>query len=183
LKAVLLGSSNVGKSALAMRWIQGSFNADSSSTIGACYMAKTIDYYNRKVKIELWDTAGAERYHSLAPMYYRGAALAICVYDITCQLSFERLHGWVKELLRPTTPVVNCGVGAVIAVVGNKRDLEEKREVSQEALEDFVKNYEGKVEVWGEISAKMGEGVDDLFLALVNAYLAYHDTRGPDPQD
>mmetsp|Transcript_1183 Transcript_1183/g.3318 ORF Transcript_1183/g.3318 Transcript_1183/m.3318 type:complete len:87 (-) Transcript_1183:507-767(-) len=81
---------------------------------------------NATVKFEIWDTAGQERYRSLAPMYYRGAAAAVVVYDITNKESFNGAKSWVKELQRRGDPNV------VIALAGNKSDLQNKRKVDIE---------------------------------------------------
>lgn len=84
-------------------------------------MSKLIVVDGTPIKFQIWDTAGQEKYHSLAPMYYRGAAAAIVAYDITRRSSFETLKLWVNEL-RELGPE-----HIVIAVCGNKTDLEDKR--------------------------------------------------------
>ena len=82
-KLVLLGDSAVGKSSLVLRFVRGQFFEYQESTIGAAFLTQTVALNDTTVKFEIWDTAGQERYHSFAPMYYRGAAAAIVVYDIT----------------------------------------------------------------------------------------------------
>jgi Ras-related protein Rab-5C len=91
-KLVLLGDSAVGKSSLVLRFVRGQFFEYQESTIGAAFLTQTVALNDTTVKFEIWDTAGQERYHSLAPMYYRGAAAAIVVYDITNR---------VRRLLQP----------------------------------------------------------------------------------
>ncbi|PPS02889.1 hypothetical protein GOBAR_AA17781 [Gossypium barbadense] len=89
---VLLGDVGAGKSSLVLRFVKGQFVEFQESTIGAAFFSQTLAVNDATVKFEIWDTAGQERYHSLAPMYYRGAAAAIIVYDITNQLtSLSRL--------------------------------------------------------------------------------------------
>ena len=106
------------------------------------------------VKFEIWDTAGQERYHSLAPMYYRGAAAGIVVYDITEPASFERAKAWILELQREGIPDI------VIALTGNKVDLEHKRKVStEEAKTCAVDNGL----LFTETSAKTDQNVVALF--------------------
>ncbi|MBA0839909.1 hypothetical protein Goarm_005599, partial [Gossypium armourianum] len=95
---VLLGDVGAGKSSLVLRFVKGQFVEFQESTIGAAFFSQTVAVNDATVKFEIWDTAGQERYHSLAPMYYRGAAAAIIVYDITNQASFERAKKWVQEL-------------------------------------------------------------------------------------
>mmetsp|Transcript_5465 Transcript_5465/g.19941 ORF Transcript_5465/g.19941 Transcript_5465/m.19941 type:complete len:127 (+) Transcript_5465:454-834(+) len=82
-KLVLLGDMGAGKSSLVLRFVKGQFFDYQESTIGAAFLTQTVAVNDHTVKFEIWDTAGQERYHSLAPMYYRGAAAAIIVYDVT----------------------------------------------------------------------------------------------------
>jgi small GTP-binding protein len=130
-KLVLLGDSAVGKSSLVLRFVRGQFFEYQESTIGAAFLTQTVALNDTTVKFEIWDTAGQERYHSLAPMYYRGAAAAIVVYDITNTDSFTRAKNWVRELQRQGSPNV------VIALAGNKNDLASKRKVQPEVLPPF----------------------------------------------
>ncbi|KHG09338.1 Ras-related RABF2b -like protein [Gossypium arboreum] len=97
-KIVLLGDVGTGKSSLVLRFVRGQFVEFQESTIGAAFFSQTLAVDDATVKFEIWDTAGQERYHSLAPMYYRGAAAAIIVYDITNLASFERAKRWIEEL-------------------------------------------------------------------------------------
>ncbi|THU74734.1 hypothetical protein C4D60_Mb04t36530 [Musa balbisiana] len=91
-KLVLLGDMGTGKSSLVLRFVKGQFLEFQESTIGAAFFSQTLAVSDATVKLEIWDTAGQERYHSLAPMYYRGAAAAIIVYDI-CRMFRNRLRG------------------------------------------------------------------------------------------
>ena len=153
LKLVLLGESAVGKSALAIRFCRGDFFEGTEATIGAAFMTKNILVQNIKMKLEIWDTAGQERYRSLAPMYYRAAAGAIIVYDITLPDSFEKAKFWVKELQRSAPE-------AAIALVGNKNDLELQRRVSQKKVDAFAQEH-GCFQL--TVSAKTNFNVERLF--------------------
>jgi len=109
------------------------------------------------IKFEIWDTAGQERYRSLAPMYYRGAAAAIVVYDITNKESFNGAKSWIKELQRRGDPNV------VIALAGNKADLHNKRRVEREE----AKQYSDENDIlFMETSAKHAIHVKELFLKI-----------------
>merc|ERR1711934_1299199 len=131
-KLVLLGDSAVGKSSLVLRFVRGQFFEYQESTIGAAFLTQTVALNDTTVKFEIWDTAGQERYQSLAPMYYRGAAAAIVVYDITNTDSFTRAKNWVRELQRQGSPNV------VIALAGNKNDLASKRKVTPEEAQTYA---------------------------------------------
>lgn len=102
------------------------------STIGAAFFSSTLAVNNATVKFEIWDTAGQERYHSLAPMYYRGAAAAIIVYDITSSDSFAKAKKWVQELQKQGNP------NMIMALAGNKADLEDRRNVPAEVSCTFL---------------------------------------------
>ena len=88
VKIVLLGDTGVGKSSLAQRYVTNNFK-QCESTIGASFLSKTVVVRNVPVKMQIWDTAGQEKYHSLAGMYYRGAAAAILVYDVTSSAEYS----------------------------------------------------------------------------------------------
>lgn len=109
------------------------------------------------VRFEIWDTAGQERYRSLAPMYYRGATAAVVVYDITKKESFAGAKSWVKELKRRGEDNV------VIALAGNKCDMETKRKVETEDALTFA-DQSGLI--FMETSALNNTNIKELFLAL-----------------
>jgi len=154
---VLLGDSAVGKSSLVLRFVRGLFFEYQESTIGAAFLTQTVALNDTTVKFEIWDTAGQERYHSLAPMYYRGAAAAIVVYDITNFDTFKRAQQWVKELQRQGNPNI------VIALAGNKSDLSSKRKVEPEEAESHAS--ENGI-FFMETSAKTSTNVNELFVAI-----------------
>jgi len=153
-KLVLLGDSAVGKSSLVLRFVKTQFYEYQDSTIGAAFLTQTVNVNDYVVKFEIWDTAGQERYHSLAPMYYRGAASAVVVYDLTNRQSFVRAKSWVKELQKQGNPNI------VIALAGNKLDLQEKRQVES----DEAKSYADENGImFMETSAKTDHNVTSLF--------------------
>jgi len=156
-KLVLLGETSVGKSSLVIRFVKGQFHEYQESTIGAAFLTQTVVVGDYQVKFEIWDTAGQERYHSLAPMYYRGAAAAIVVYDITSVSSFNRAKTWVKELQRQGSPEV------VIALAGNKLDREQERQVSAEEAQQYADENSLS---FIQTSAKTNINVRELFLAI-----------------
>jgi len=126
-------------------------------TIGAAFLTQTVQLDDSTVKFEIWDTAGQERYRSLAPMYYRGAAAAIVVYDITNPDSFTGAKSWVKELQRRGDPNV------VIALAGNKADLESRRKVEFEEANSYAEEN-GILHL--ETSAKNANNVKALFVEI-----------------
>lgn len=170
-KLVLLGESAVGKSSLVLRFVKGQFHEYQESTIGAAFLTQTVCIDDTTVKFEIWDTAGQERYHSLAPMYYRGAQVAIVVFDITSQDTFSRAKSWVKELQRQASPNI------VIALAGNKADLANKRAVEFDEAQAYA-TENGLL--FMETSAKTAMNVNDIFLALARK-LPKTDQNGAAP--
>ena len=108
---------SAGKSSLVLRFVKGQFHEHQESTIGAAFLTQTVCAEDRTIKFEIWDTAGQERYHSLAPMYYRGAAAAIIVYDIQSQSSFARAKSWVRELQKQGNAALIMALAALLFVV------------------------------------------------------------------
>jgi len=150
-KLVLLGDASVGKSCLVVRFAKGEFYEYQEPTIGAAFMTQTVSLGDVVVKFEIWDTAGQERYKSLAPMYYRGAAAAVIVYDITSKESFDAAKSWVVELQSTDT---------LIALAGNKSDLDGDRQVERETAQAYADDMGI---LFMETSAKSGQNVQEIF--------------------
>lgn len=153
-KMVVLGYYSVGKSSLVLKYVKGEFNPNEESTIGASFLTKTVFTRDSSIKFEIWDTAGQERYNSLIPMYYRGAQVALIVYDITSVESFETAKRWVEELNfekpREFTKVL----------IGNKLDLEHLRKVGHQEGKEYA---DSQGLIFFESSAKMGDNVAEIF--------------------
>ncbi|KAG8092867.1 hypothetical protein GUJ93_ZPchr0012g21056 [Zizania palustris] len=161
-KLVLLGDVGTGKSSLVLRFVKGQFVEFQESTIGAAFFSQTLAVNDETVKFEIWDTAGQERYHSLAPMYYRGAAAAIVVYDITNAASFTRAKKWVQELQAQGNP------NTIMALAGNKADLLEARQVPAEEAKTYAQE---NGLFFMETSAKAATNVNDIFHEIAKRLL------------
>ncbi|KAJ9472113.1 Ras-related protein Rab-5A [Diplonema papillatum] len=157
-KLVLLGESAVGKSSIVLRFVRQDFLEHQEATIGAAFLTQVVNLGDQQsIKFEIWDTAGQERYKSLAPMYYRGAAAAVIVYDITNMDSFIRAKNWVQELQRQG----DCSV--VIALAGNKCDLADQRVVETAEAQAYA---DEKNLIFVECSAKTNHNVNNMFLSI-----------------
>ncbi|KAK7398940.1 hypothetical protein VNO78_10114 [Psophocarpus tetragonolobus] len=156
-KLVLLGDMGAGKTSLVLRFVKGQFSEYQESTIGAAFFTQVLSLNEATVKFDIWDTAGQERYHSLAPMYYRGAAAAIVVYDITSMDSFVRAKKWVREVQR------QANSSLTMLLVANKADLEDERKVSNEEGEEYAKENGLS---FLETSAKTAQNVNELFYEI-----------------
>ena len=157
MKLVLLGDTSVGKSCIVHRLVRDEFYEFQEPTIGSAFITQIIQTENATIKFEIWDTAGQERYRSLAPMYYRGARVAIVTFDITNKSSFSGAKTWVAELQSRRLPDI------IIALVGNKADLEKSRQVSRIDAETYA-NEHGIL--FYETSAKASTGVREMFVDI-----------------
>ncbi|XP_023300824.2 ras-related protein Rab-21 [Lucilia cuprina] len=157
-KVVLLGEGCVGKTSIVLRYVEDKFNPQHISTLQASFLTKKVTLENgSKVQLNIWDTAGQERFHALGPIYYRGSHGAILVYDITDQDSFQKVKNWVKELKRM------LGSEIILAIAGNKIDLEEHRTVMEE---DALSYAESVGAHYFETSAKTNDNVEEVFVEL-----------------
>ncbi|XP_044463830.1 ras-related protein RABF2a-like isoform X2 [Mangifera indica] len=167
-KLVLLGDMGTGKTSLVLRFVKGQFFDFQESTIGAAFFTQVLSLNEATIKFDIWDTAGQERYHSLAPMYYRGAAAAIVVYDITSIESFEKAKKWVQELQRQGNP------NLITFLVANKVDLEDKRKVGYEDGELYAKENSLS---FLETSAKTAHNVNELFYEIAKRLVKANPLR------
>lgn len=155
LKVVLVGDTKVGKSCVLSRFVQGTFDRNMPATIGAAFLTKVVTTSNGPVRLQLWDTAGQEKFRSLAPMYYRSSAVAVMVYDITSKDTLQSLEEWSSEIADKAPHNIK------FVVIGNKCDLSEKREVSTEAGKSMAEQLGATL--FHETSAKTGEGINEIF--------------------
>ncbi|KAJ5075290.1 ras-related protein rab-5c [Anaeramoeba ignava] len=164
-KIVILGDSGVGKTSLALRFTHNEFHDLELSTVGAKCFTKSVHVADKDVHFSIWDTAGQERFQSLAPIYYRNSRAAIIVYDITQKKSFHEAERWVDEMKR------HGDEDLVIALIGNKSDLNEYREVKMKVAQEYaLKNNL----IFLETSAKTGEHVEDLFMKIAEMLPSVH---------
>ncbi|XP_065606385.1 ras-related protein Rab-17 isoform X1 [Cyrtonyx montezumae] len=161
-KVVLLGSTSVGKSSLAYRYVKNDFK-ESLPTVGCSFFTQTVQLETATIKLEIWDTAGQEKYHSVCHLYYRGAHAALLVYDLTNKETLNRVKQWLTELEKEFLPDE-----IVIALVGNKTDLADEREVAAEEGEEFARN---RSLLFMETSAKSNHQVNDIFMAIAQELL------------
>lgn len=164
-KIVLLGDSGVGKTCIISRFISGQFDANVNSTNGASYASKKIEYPHLKktLVLDIWDTAGQEKYKALTKFFYKDAAVCILVYDITRKETFDNLKNfWYSQLKE------NSGSNVVLGVAGNKCDLYESEEVKESEARQFAEEIGAIFEL---TSAQNNTGINELFFEVGNKYL------------
>ncbi|KAF7729002.1 Ras- protein Rab6 [Apophysomyces ossiformis] len=159
-KLVFLGEQSVGKTSLITRFMYDTFDNTYQATIGIDFLSKTMYLEDRTVRLQLWDTAGQERFRSLIPSYIRDSSVAVVVYDITQRKSFTNTSKWFDDVR------AERGNEVIIVLVGNKTDLNEKREVSYEEGERKAKEHNV---MFIETSAKAGHNVKLLFKRIAQA--------------
>ena len=130
IKLIIVGNASVGKSSIASRFQNDNYNNNYEITIGVEFYTKIIKVENKKVKIQIWDTAGQETFRSLIKSYYRGAAGCLLVFDICDINSFKNIKYWIKNVKDNSNQFI------IFTLIGNKSDKIQERQVSiQEALE------------------------------------------------
>jgi Ras-related protein Rab-8A len=157
IKLMLIGDSGVGKSSLLLRFSDDSFDMNCTPTIGIDFKLRTIELDNKKIKLQLLDTAGQERFKTITTAHYRNAMGILLVYDITNEQSFKNIEEWLKNIEKHTSQPVNK------ILIGNKTDLGSQRKVS---TEDGKKLAEKLNMAFYETSAKDKTMVDEAFFAL-----------------
>ncbi|KAI8982281.1 P-loop containing nucleoside triphosphate hydrolase protein [Mycotypha africana] len=157
IKYIIVGDSGVGKSCLLLQFTDKRFYAGRELTIGVEFGTRFISLKDGKqIKLQIWDTAGQESFRSITQSYYRGAAGALLVYDISRRETFEHVSTWLSDVRRHANP------NTTIVLVGNKCDLDERRrQVTREEGEKFAKDND--IPLFIETSAKSSENVEEVF--------------------
>ena len=164
-KVVLLGDSGVGKTCIISRYISGAFDQNSPTTNGASYASKILEFpkLNKKISVDIWDTAGQEKYKSLTKFFYKDAAVAILVYDITSKETFENMKKfWYEQLQEFGSKKI------ILGIAGNKCDMYEREEVNENDAKEFAESKGAFFEI---TSAKNNTGINELFMNAANRFV------------
>lgn len=153
-KYIIVGESAVGKSCLLLQFTDRRFVPIHDLTIGVEFGAKIVQVDGKSLKLQIWDSAGQESFRSITRSYYRGAAVALLVFDVTRRETFNKLHSWLREVNQHSSDKIH------ITLVGNKADLEHRRHVSRQEAVDFARKHGIR---YYETSAKTGKNVREIF--------------------
>ena len=154
VKFIIVGDSSVGKSSILVRFTSSKFDEKHSPTLSMEFGSKHIIYNNSDYLVQIWDTAGQEQYKSITRSYYKESAVAMMVYDIRKEESFEHIKVWLEDC-KNLTPS-----STLLVLIGNKNDLEEERKITKEMGENFANENNM---IFFETSALNGSGVDNAF--------------------
>lgn len=157
-KIIIIGNSGVGKTNILTRFADDKFDKTFITTIGIDFRNAIVNVDNKKIKLQIWDTAGQERFRTITSAYYRGVHAIIFTYDVTNIESFEQIREWSKSVDSRTDRQ------AIMMLIGNKVDLEEKRVVSKD---DGQKLADELTMTFMETSALTGSNIQDAFKKLV----------------
>ena len=155
LKYIIIGDAAVGKSNLLLRYVHGQFKPEYQLTIGVEFGAKNIEISSKLFRIQIWDTAGQENFRSITRAYYKNSVCALVVYDISSRDSFNNVMSWIEDCKNQSPKTI------FMVLVGNKCDLEDKRQVSYEEGKELADKNQL---LFFESSAKDGINVDEIFL-------------------
>ena len=159
-KLIVIGDAGVGKSCLTMKATKNIFENYYSPTIGFEFYTFNVRIKNKNIRLQIWDTCGQEVYRSLINGFYRNSSLAILVYSIDSMKSFRNLEIWINEIKLNSNPNVK------VFLIGNKKDLENKREVPISKAKQFYKDH--NLNMFFEASAKSGFNSQKIFVEAAN---------------
>lgn len=176
IKVVLIGEVGVGKSSIISSFLNKPFSSVQLSTMGASFAAKTlyIEEEKKYIKFDIWDTAGQERFRTMIKGFYKTASVAIMIYDITRVQSFEQLKQyWYHEIKENSSEDISKSICIftyiiVYALVGNKNDMYYNEQIDESIGQKYAKDIGA---IFKLTSAKLGHGIQDLFIQIGKQYL------------
>jgi len=158
-KFTIIGDSSVGKSCLMMRFADDTFNESFITTIGVDFRFRTVTVQDKVVKLQIWDTAGQEKFKTITSSYYRNAHAVMIVYDVGEHTTFQNIDGWLQDIDK------FCPETVCKQIIGNKNDIPpEEREVSEQEARKFAEDRGIR---YVETSAKTAENVERAFVEMV----------------
>jgi len=158
LKLLLLGDSSVGKTSILLKYISNKFDDSSISTVGVDYMDKIIDYNKFKIKLQIWDTSGEEKFRTITKNFYRNADGLLVVFDLTKKESYDHIRSWINEAKENNDKLKTL-------LIGNKLDLKDERIVAIDVAKQFAEKNNLK---YIETSAKDGTNINESFQAIID---------------
>ena len=171
VKVVLLGESGVGKSCIILRYINGIFSSTHSSTILSTFSSKKIKFdENTLITLNIWDTAGQEKFRAITKINYQDAAVIILVFDLTNKISFNVIKDYWYPQVKENAPE-----NVILVLVAAKCDLEDRYEVDLNEAENYAKEIDA---IFKKTSALDNIGINELFQEIGKKILSYDNFNG-----
>ena len=167
-KIIFCGDAGVGKTSIINSIMGQKFSEEYEPSIGVDFFSKTVRYNGRLIKLQIWDSAGQEKFRSLIPNYIRGSAIIFLIFDISKKITYEHLNEWLNF-------ITNIENGSLIIIVGNKIDLKDTREVNSEEAEKYCKD---KKYDYFEVSAKDGTNIDNMLYTSLAGLPVFNTING-----
>ena len=152
LKLMVLGDQGVGKTAIIQRYCKGTFSENYISTVGIDFQNKIVNVKNKKVNLQIWDTAGQEKFRAISKNYIQSSQGFLVIYDISKRISFININNWME--------IINQNSKAKFILIGNKKDLEDARQVQTNEGENLGRKFRCS---FFETSAADGENIEEAF--------------------
>ena len=171
---IFLGDEQVGKSCIIGRFLNDKFSEEYQATISLDFFSKDVQIDNQDIHLSLYDFSGQEKFRTLIPMYTGFANIILLVYDVTSRDSFLHLSYWLKIFTDNEIDIKD----KIFAVVGNKTDLDDRREVNSNEGENYAKEHDF---IFAEVSAKTGDGIEKLFDVILKEMLKKKPESLPQP--
>ena len=162
IKLIVIGDSSVGKTNLIVRYNGGEFDSKSQSTNTASFISKELEFGEKVYRINVWDTAGQEKYHSLAKIFMKGANIALLVYAINDKISFDNLDFWYEKVREVSGDII-------VGIAGNKIDLFEEEKISEDEAREKANKYNAKIKFTSALNEETG--VDEIIEDLVKEFI------------
>ena len=170
-KLVIIGDSSTGKTSLLRRYCDNTFDENYKCTVGVDFQIKVLKMLDQRiVRLQIWDTAGQDRFKVMTKSYYRNAKGCLIIYDITRKETFENVKTWTEQYSQ-TNPEGRRSM----MILGNKKDLEDQRQITTEEGKALADELECNFQ---EVSAKEGgEEIEELFFKLAETLLKQSDEK------
>lgn len=162
-KLILVGEAAVGKTSIISRFVNNQFDKKYKCTIGSEFKLKTFNLEDYGIQMEIYDTCGTEKFRAITRQYYRNTDGIFLIFDLTNPISFTKLDDWIVDIKN------SAPRDSVIFVIGNKKDLEDARNVSKWVIENNLRK--NKIDNYFETSALTGDGVELTFKAMAKVLL------------